>query len=208
MHVLFIPLIVIALFSTGCTPRTDTSLKNREVLVSNYLSFESYKEFSQIIKSNSVDTVVFKDCLGGNAYVGLQYAKAIRAYKLNTIASGFVASACADAFLGGKSRGLDKNAPWNTLMFHGSFNMKTKESAGVQLNQLVLDEIFRELSFSFSSQVNEIILNTTKEEEGIYFFRNDKGVNLIMYCDGNQGSDYSKCKKLNGISLESEKIIF
>ena len=109
---------------------------------------------------------------------------------------------------GWKSRELDRNAPWNAIMFHGSLDLKTKESAGVQLNQLVLDRILRELNFSFSPRINEIILNTRKEEEGIYFIRNNEGIDLTLYCDGNQGSDYSKCKKLNGISLESEKIIF
>ena len=207
MHIFFI-LFIVVFFLTSCTPAPKTLLKDKSIIVSDNLSFESYKDFLQIIKSNSVDTVIFKDCFGGNVYVGLQYAKIIRSYRLNTVASGFVGSACAGAFLGGVARTLDGNATWNVIMFHGGLETKTKQSAGVKLNQLLLDEFSRELNFRFSYQVNDIILNTKKEEEGIYFFSNNKGINLTLYCDGNQGKDYLKCKQLNEISLKSEKIVF
>lgn len=199
--------ILIYLCCTIDVQSSTQAVTNEEIVISDHLSLKNYAEFAQLANAGRIKTVIFRDCLGGNVLAGIQYAKIIRSYRISTVASGLVSSACAFAYLGGVNRKMDENAAWTTIMFHGGFDIKTLQSVGKVSNQIILDQIEQRLNFNFSSRVNQIILDTKKVEEGIYFFKNKNNITLVLYCDGDQAEDYTKCKKLEGITLESEKVI-
>lgn len=182
---------------------------NGIVTISDHLNMSAYNNFAKLLKTQKVTTVIFKNCFSGNGLAAFRYAEKIKERKIATVASGVVASGCAFAYLGGSVRLLDKTTPVNTLVFHGGFNPATLAANGKKENQVLLDIFEKHIGFTFASVVKDIILNTKKRDEGIYFLNINAGKDinqLTFYCDGNGMVNFDKCMRLDGINLETEGI--
>lgn len=179
-------------------------------IISGTLTAESNDVFMSVLKSKKVDTVVFKDCDGGNSAAGLMIAKTIKDNAIKTIASGRVISACAFAYLGGVTREIDLSANNTVIKFHGGMNIKTGEPASLAINQSMLKLLFEFTNFKFNKTIEDIILNTKSDDEGAFFARvqeSGKIRNVTTYCPVGSNMKPEKCKKLDGLTLESEGIV-
>jgi hypothetical protein len=185
---------------------------NDSHVVSGPLTMESYDRFMSALNANKINTVVFKDCDGGNALAGFKIAAAIKNNGIHTIASGRVISACSIAYLGGLSRKIDTTGKNNAtlIQFHGASDAQTGKSVGKTKNQEVLDILNSVINFRFKKTVEDIILNTKSSDEGIIFLRSQSGDetrDVTLYCPSGVDMKPEKCKKLDGITLESEGIV-
>jgi hypothetical protein len=181
------------------------------VHISGYLNMTEYEDFVKLLAAKKIRTVTFKDCFGGNGLAGLGYAKKIYANHIKTIASGTVASACSFAYLGGRSRTLETSSQPKVIQFHGGFDAASLLPKGVAWNEKLLGYFSKDINFHFGKTLTEIILNTTRIDEGVYFVvfvKNNVQERLTFYCDGKDTSyDFAKCKKIDGMTLESEGIV-
>jgi hypothetical protein len=186
------------------------SEKDNSYTFTGELGTQSYTDFAKIISTKKIKIVIFKDCDGGSVLAGLDIAKAIKLAGLETLASGRVVSACALAYLGGVVRKVDALNPNNGIQFHGTFDPTNWQPAGPVKNQKVLDYLYLDTNFKFSKEIQEIILNTKLPFEGVYFFRqlvNGKFRDSTLYCDGKVPFEEKNCKRLDGLTLESEGIV-
>lgn len=182
---------------------------NGVVTIGDRLSADEYEHFSKLVTAKKITKVIFKNCLGGTELVAFRYAEKFMQYKIPTVASGLVASGCAFAYLGGSNRMLDEAANVNVLMFHGGFDRTTLKPRSRLQNQEFLDIFEKHIGFKFGSSLEDILLNTKKVDEGIYFIdiRSSAVVKrFTYYCEGSDASSFDKCQDLRGITLESEGI--
>lgn len=202
-------LTFLCLFQWGClsNAEADPSIYT----VSGILTVEVFNDFEAKVKSVPIRTVVFKDCYGGIALAGIRLGQEIKKNNIKTVVSGTAASACAFAYLGGAIRHIDVLSKDNAFILHGALDASTLQPIGVIKNQEFLNLHSKILGLKLSKTTTDIILNTRTPLEGIYFLRlheQNKPHDLTFYCDGiSPDIDFKKCKKLEGITLESEGII-
>ncbi len=59
----------------------------------------------------------------------------------------------------------------------------------------------------FSPSVEKVILETTAENEGVYFLEGTLSKKrFVMYCNGKE-DNIAKCNEMPGITFETEKIL-
>lgn len=206
-HKIFLLVAVSFLSQWGCL--SNINIDSKTYTVSDTLTMEKFNDFKAKVISSPIRTVVFKDCYGGNSLAGIRLAEEIKKYNIKTVVSGTAASACAYAYLGGVIRHVDDNSKDNLILFHGGFDLAGAPVGAIK-NQEYLDLYSRVIGFKFSKIATDIILNTKKPLEGIYFVQMniDGGARYFTsYCDGNSEPVYEKCQKLEGITLVSEGII-
>jgi ATP-dependent protease ClpP protease subunit len=183
---------------------------NDSHVISGILTTESYENFVKILKSKKISTVTFKDCDGGSLLAAFKIATTIKNNNIKTVASGRVVSACSIAYLGGVTRQIDPTNKENAIQFHGASDMQTGKAVGLAKNQEVLDILYSTINFKFNKPIEEIILNTKSDDEGIIFLRfqgSEKTRDVTLYCPSGVDMKPEKCKKLDGITLESEGIV-
>ncbi len=183
--------------------------KENTVTISGDMTLEKYQTFEITISQKKITAVIFKNCFGGNSLAGLRFAQAIKNNSINTIASGPVISACAFAYLGGLVRHIDSSNKDNVIQLHGAFDAASGQPVGSIKNQEFLNIYSRLIGFKFMKTTEDIILNTKKPYEGIYFVRttvDDRLQDLTLYCNGDTEPDFKKCRKLEGITFETEGI--
>ncbi len=194
----------------GCTNLSRFE-KNDDYTFTGNITPDSYTNFEKALAAQKIKTVIFKDCDGGNMLAGLNIAKSIKTNSLNTIASGRVTSACAFAFLGGITRTVGPTNENNAVKFHGGSDVRTGQPLGIDLNQKVLELLFFNTRFEFNKTIKDIILNTQSEDEGAIFIKIfstfKKAWAVTLYCPPDSNFKPEKCKKLDGITLESEGIV-
>ena len=196
-------------FKIGSAPAQPLK-SNAIYTVSGNINIIDYEKFKNALSSNNIRTVRFENCFGGNALAGFRFAEAIKRAKLATVASGVVASSCAFAFLGGTTRKLDDKPPGTVIAYHGSFNAQSLKPRGREANQELLDIYEKNIGFRFSKTVQEIILNTTAIDEGVYFYSARIGAGIASaayYCNGKLPHTTSSCVVLDGVTLESQGIL-
>jgi hypothetical protein len=184
--------------------------KDGVVTISGAIDMQGYGDFFTMIKNKKITRVIFRECFGGAALAGLNYAKIIRRERITTVAQLTVASACAYAFLGGSVRIADTFGEGSVLMLHGMRNEITQDPGGPRKNQQFLDFLYEDIGLKFVDPTKKIILNTQREYEGIYFIsRSSLGERFerAMYCDGLGAFDFNKCHALEGINLKSQGIV-
>ncbi len=185
---------------------------NNTAVLSGHLSITNYQQFTSILKVQKVTDVKFHNCISANGLAAFRFAEKIKQMQINTIASKLVASGCSLAFLGGKTRTTDPEYTENIIQFHGAFYPDTLRSKGVKSNQETINIWEKHIGFRFGDVFKNIIVSTTKIEEGIYFVSNTKNAQQVYrtyYCDGD-GADLSnlnKCNILPNIDLKTEGII-
>ncbi len=195
------------LFSQHVQAQIDV---NSSYTFTGSINIDSLDVFENALKSKKIKTVIFTDCDGGNLAAGLSIARLIKINELNTIASGKVLSSCAFAYLGGVSRIVDASKKNNAIKFHGGRNIQTDEPLGLALNQSALKLLFEFTDFKFNKTIEDIILNTKSDDEGVIFLRFQGGGkirDMTVYCPPGVNMKPEKCKKLDGITLESEGIV-
>jgi ATP-dependent protease ClpP protease subunit len=196
------------LLHTSCSLSKDSD-EDSTLTISGDMTLEKYQSLDIKIAQKKIKTIIFKNCIGGNSLAGLRLAQTIQTNNIKTIASGPVISACAFAYLGGSVRHIDTLARDNLVLLHGAFDVTSGLPVGITKNQDYLAIYARLIGFEFKKTTRDIILNTKKRYEGIYFVRTtmeDKYQDLIMYCNGDSEPDSKKCQKLEGITFESEGI--
>lgn len=123
------------------------------LIVTEHILFNDTVEFNKLVNNNKFSKIVFKNCDGGSAPDGYKIAKTISKNNLNTEFSGFVASACALAFMGGKQRHSGKSYfSSNILLFHPALDPITSDSEGVK-KLLELQGITKEAILSSTASV-------------------------------------------------------
>lgn len=200
-------LTLLCLFQWGCLTKAD--IDPNVYTLSGTLTMETLNDFEQKVKSVPIRTVVFKECVGGNLLAAIRIAQKIKENNIKTVLSGLAASGCAYAYLAGAVRHTDALNAENVVVFHGGFNGRTEPSGAIK-NQEYLDLYAKLIGYKFSKIPADIILNTKKPLEGIYFVQlasSTGSQSYTFYCDGENQPGYENCQKLDGITLESEGIV-
>jgi hypothetical protein len=175
-------------------------------IISGILNERKLIDFKKIISKEKIQLVTFKDCTGGNALIGIKYGELININKINTNFSGSVASACANAYLGGYRRFYDTQNKNNGLMFHGAFLLDGKTPVDLSTNLIIINAIKSRLNFPLSDNISQFMKSTKMPNEGLYFIVKNN-VEYTFYCDGLKEINFNKCQKIEGMTLESENIV-
>lgn len=186
------------------------TIDNR-IFVSGTLNpFDGEKLQQSLQSSPKVEEVIFENSPGGSLATALEFAKLIRQRKLNTVVKGKCYSACAYAFLAGQVRTFDSGAQLNGLMLHvGRITKdgKERESSENDKIMLQLDEM---TGNQIPDSIKALIRKSWKESEGVlivsqnyFLWRREE----VMFCDGTQGLDASRCTRIPGTDAKTLGIL-
>jgi hypothetical protein len=154
-----------------------------------------------LLSTSEDQTVLFKNCHGGQLAVAERVATLIREKKLNTTALGVVSSACQLAFLGGVKRSLSANGAVMMLIHAPTVD-------GERASQKKLDDFFLTLERltdgKFPGQYRSHIASSYGEGVGLIFYstpRNGARIEKIQLCRKSISPEQITCERLGGASL-------
>lgn len=188
-------LIFFSIMWSAACPAADVSVADRVATVSGLLAAQDIS----LISEPGIEKIVFFNSLGGTLEAALGYMELIKNGKIQTVVKGKCYSACALAFLSGKTRSVDVNEPVNVIMVHMArtvFHGNTKEYRD---NKEVLALIDSLTDGKMRNPAREKIAQSWTEASGVAFIVG-KGFfgerRRTVYCDGKQGFDTSKCDEI------------
>ena len=85
----------------------DIEVQGNQVVMSGGVTGSECSELSEILRQNTISTVVLTHSRGGNADAGYCVGALIREHRLETVIRGSCNSSCSRMWLGGVSRMLD-----------------------------------------------------------------------------------------------------
>jgi hypothetical protein len=168
-------------------------------------------EEAMIRYGDKIDTVVFHQSGGGDAFAGRRIGHDIRKRGLNTVVLGRCSSACANMFLGGVARqfGASTLSTQTVLGYHGSYN----KSTGV-LNTRRDGDYFAQMTDSKMDEAFIARFIRLENKQGLMRFvhkeqRTSNAQPLAMLCKGDEDRRRrdEQCEKLNDIDALSKGVV-
>ena len=198
------------LAATGATAHAaELELEGNKLMVVGMLDGSALAAFVEQVNSGRVRTVVFENSQGGTAEVAEAYARVIRDKGLLTEARGQCQAACAYAFLAGKEhrfgRGLQLNAlviplakrPTPGELQAGRWRGDEPQHASVEV---VSVSTTAATAVSPESATPAPSREPWPPGQGVVFTSTPTLFGRVYntyWCDGSQGTDFSRCDRLS-----------
>ncbi|MEP6720606.1 MAG: hypothetical protein ABJA77_04125 [Variovorax sp.] len=195
---------------TGATAHAaELELQGNKLMVVGMLDGSALVAFVEHVNSGRVRTVVFENSLGGTAEVAEAYARVIHDKGLLTEARGQCQAACAYAFLAGKEHRFGRGPQLNALVIPLA---KRPTPAELQAGRWRGDEPQRasvevvSVSATAATAVNPESATPAPSREpwppgqGVVFTSTPTLFGRVYntyWCDGSQGTDFSRCDRLS-----------
>lgn len=178
---------------------------NDHVVISGVLDRGDVEKLKQILSDDpKLSKVVFEDSPGGSVFTALKFAEIIKMKKLDTVVKGKCYSACAYAFLAGKNRSFDSGSQLNGLLLHVGRVTDGDQISEYSGNDKLMSQLDGMTEGKLSESIKVLIRKSWGQFEGVlivsknyYLFKREE----IMYCDGAQKSDASKCTRIDGVDI-------
>ncbi|MGJ7496834.1 hypothetical protein ACSFA8_17320 [Variovorax sp. RT4R15] len=187
----------------------ELELEGNKLTVVGMLDGSALTTFVEQINSGRVRTVVFENSLGGTAEVAEAYAQAIRDKGLLTEARGQCQAACAYAFLAGKEHRFGRGLQLNALVIPLA---KRPTTAELQAGRWRGDEPQRASADAVSVSTTGATAVSPESAtpapsmepwppgQGVVFTSTPTLFGRVYntyWCDGSQGTDFSRCDRLS-----------
>lgn len=197
----------IVLFLTSCMSQDKENI----YVLNGSMTIESMQKLSQTLQSNlMIDTVELRDSLGASSHALLvmkEVNKTIYERKLHTLVKGRCASACAFAFLLGRTREMLKSEWYSPtfLFLHPIWDTEVHEIIYGHTER-ILDQIVERSENKLDRTMLEIIFDVKNEKGGLYVFRNairlgaNTEKNYAYFCYGTEKRMPSDCKPISGLT--------
>jgi hypothetical protein len=203
----------------AAVPAAEIELEGSRLVVSGMLDGSALPLFVEHANSAQVRTVMFENSTGGSADVAEAYAQVIRSRGLLTEARGQCQAACAYAFLAGKEHRFGRGGQVNALLIPLP---RRPTPAELLAGGWHVEEMRREASNATppTPPTGAVVVSaaapsgadappTSDSAPAKEAWRPGKGVLFTStptffgrvyntyYCDGNQGTDLSRCDRLS-----------
>jgi hypothetical protein len=202
--------LFLTLLLFGHAGAAEVKVVGDQIVIGGMLVGQDFSKFQELLdSSNPITTVVFENSEGGSAAAAFDFARLIKQRSLNTVAKGKCYSACGFAFLAGKTRAFDKGPQLNGLMFHMARITRNGETVEAPNNDKMLSELNAMTGDKIPDSIGALIGRSWKEHDGLlivsknyylfnrfYLFNREE----VMYCDGTQKLDASRCAPLSGVN--------
>jgi hypothetical protein len=218
--------LALALAAAGAAvPAAEIEIDGSRIVVSGMLDGSALPEFMEHVNSGHVRTVMFENSMGGSADVAEAYAQVIRAKGLVTEARGQCQAACAYAFLAGKEHRFGRGGQVNALLIPvprrptvaelQAGDWRADDVQHAQAPAAVASAPAAAVSVSEAPShaggpVDAPAADTPvpaapakdawSPGKGVLFTSTPTFFGRVYntyYCDGNQGSDLSRCDRLS-----------
>jgi hypothetical protein len=163
-----------------------------------------------LVDNPSITTLVFQQCTGGTLSAALDIANLIRARGLQTVASRQCSSACAIAFLAGTRRSFDNHTGVTAIGLHMPRKQDGSGPSADHFTEQVLQAVRASTGDKLAPELLALLRRSWTAASGIYFVRKSLffwKTEEVLYCDGSEGGNASKCKRVNGYSALSQGIV-
>lgn len=201
-----------ALLAGACTLAQPAviALHQDELRVSGFIEDGDTANFRSLLDANTgLQRVVFDRCLGGTVSAALEFAALIRAHRLATVASVQASSACAMAFLAGRERSYDENAPVTSIVLHAG-RRRDGRPASDAVNRRIMMFLETATDGKLSPELLAMVRGAWSEAAGVLFVRRRAATGLVdevRWCDGSQGADADRCRRLPAYDAYSQGIV-
>ncbi len=193
--------MAICLLGTATHGATLTVEKNNLVLSGRLQNSENEALKNKLMEFPRIDTIVFKNCLGGQLGAANFTARMIKTLKLHTRFEGQCHSACAFAFLAGTSHLPVDKVGIHMVSLHSPRNPDGTQDTS-ETTQIFEGNLDSFTEGKLTPAVRGLIQKSYNEAAGVFFVvRNYKFFirQETYYCDGSEGHDVSSCLKLAGV---------
>lgn len=182
------------------------------IRISGLLQPGDERVFRDALQRADKQTVRFDNCQGGQLGVAAMIAEMIRSRQLSTVATGYVQSACAIAFLHGVDRHVERSPlrP-SVLMFHAAYD------AGGSKSDEATDALINWMDALTAKRMPDIARDrmraSVSPQSGVYLWLppGRAGVTdadppyAMLYCAGGGVSD--QCERLGAYTLRQLGIV-
>ena len=191
------------IFSNAYLNAAEIKIIDSRIVVNGMLMRHDGEQLKKLLnETEKIDAIVFENSPGGSVVAAFEFAELIKQRRLNTIVKGKCYSACAYAFLAGKKRTFDSGSQLNGIMLHVARTTKNDEIIEYSENYKIMNELDKMTGNKLPDSIKELIRKSWRQSDGVlivsknyYLFKRQE----IMYCDGTQGSDASKCTRINDV---------
>lgn len=185
---------------------------DERLLIGGDITDEDTRTLARALREDPhLTTLVFEQCRGGTLSAAYGFADLIKLRRLQTVASGPCASACALAFLAGARRSFGASSALNWVALHAARRPDGSGPSSDALNRQMLGTLKTFTSGKLSSELLQLIAKSWSARSGVFFVRAGGELSSrdgVWYCDGRQGSDPPhQCKRLPGFDPLSQGIV-
>lgn len=188
-----------------CAYAAEITIEGVLIHVTGHLRDSDLATFRSASESLQIKMVVFENSNGGTVKAGKGFADLIKLRNFDTVVKGACHSSCAYAFLSGKRRSFSSGSQTNRMLLHVGRKVVNGDIVEYSENDELMDQIDSFTRNRLTVEIKNLIRKSWAPDSGVliisrdyYFFNNQS----ILYCDGSQGRDISKCRKIEGVDAK------
>jgi hypothetical protein len=163
----------------------DVVIEHDKIIIKNHIQINEHIIFKKAFQKNAVKKIHFENCFGGDISTSYLISEVISENKLDTVASGVIASACVYSFIAGVSREYyDLSDKGTIFVMHGVKSTTNDVVMEEKLNKLLRKYIKYKLP-NFTDKYLDLVFSTNKNNEGLQLVitKNNSLVNKIEMCN-------------------------
>jgi hypothetical protein len=193
---------VAAVFLSSPASALQVELRGDQIILSAGVERGDVERFLRVLGEGQgkVTTVILKNSPGGDAFVGMRLAQAIRERGLRTAVSGYCRSACARIFLGGATRHSTDERKGNEtyIGFHGTY----EGTSGLSTVAYYQREWYTAMTDRKLDPELVARWSSIRNSKGFMYFydpnryRRQNGVSIVL-CQGTE-KERSECEEIAG----------
>ncbi|MBC3933372.1 hypothetical protein [Undibacterium curvum] len=193
------------------TSVAEVSVSGNTITVQGKLLNADADNLVELMNSNSISTVVFKNSAGGEWRAGMRIGNFLAARNITTLVEGVCASACALSFLGGEKRQFSRAGQAPILFFHVPYSASeqtTIENLKPAFFSWIESRTKRKIDPIFANGID----SSLSVRGGVFFFSSKDPIvksqgGVTQICKGNEFRIPLDCEKMEEISALSMGIV-